>query len=154
MKSIGLLLGIISPFLLIACQTTSTGDPNRRPGQLDVQARISQNYNKFSKLNSSQKKAVKRGTVSKGMKKEAVRLAWGKPDQVKKSGNKEQWIYYRSEEVVFDPQSSRTGWAQYYSSADKYYDGNFHKPFKTVRREDRTVHFEGGRVVSWTRTRY
>lgn len=154
MKSIGLLLGLVSPLVLIACQTVSTGDPGRRPAGIDITTRISQNSQHYSKLSSSQKKNIRKGSVSKGMKKEAVRIAWGKPDEVVKKGNKEQWIYYRTEQVVFDPQDERAGWGRYFSSSEKYEDGNFHKPFRNVRREDRTVHFEGGRVVSWTRTRY
>ena len=164
MKSIGLLIVIICPLLFVACETTtSAGDPNRHPHQLAVNTRIKQNSERYSKLSSSQKKAVKQGSLSKGMSKEAVRLAWGKPDkiqQVKTSkGKREHWIYLRIEQVGPGYQSSTAAgklsqYSQYFRGTEKYYDGHSQNQFRSIQVEDRTAVFAGGRVVSWTRTRY
>jgi hypothetical protein len=159
MKSIRLLLVGVCPLLLIACKSTSTGDPNRIPNQLAVKTRISQSPEKFSKLSSSQKKVVSQGRVAKGMSRESVRLAWGKPDkiqQIKSSvGKKEQWIYLRVEQVDPGSQSDIPGkYGRYFRGSEKYYDGYSHSEFRSVQVEDRTVVFVDGRVVSWTRTRY
>ena len=158
MKSIGLALMVAGALLLVACQSTSTGDPNRLPNQLAVNARIKQNGEKYSKLSSSQKAAVRKGTVSKGMKKDAVRLAWGKPDKTQQTSSsnekKEQWIFYRREEVDIDYQSPYGMISRFHRSSNKYYDGYTNSTLSTVQRVDRTVSFVNGRVVSWTRTRY
>ncbi len=155
MKFLGFLLLAVCPLLFVACQTMSTGHPDRRPGQFAVSSRISQHSDQFSKLSSSHQKAVRQGKVVKGMSNFAVRLAWGRPDEVKSlGGKKEKWIYYRTEEVVFRDPGAGTKWSRFYQSTEKYYDGHTHDEFRAVKQEDRTVHFENGRVVSWTQSRY
>ena len=158
LKPLGIAFFGAGGLFLAACQSTSTGDPNRLPNQLAVNARIKQNGENFSKLSSSQKSAVKKGIVSKGMKKEAVRLAWGKPDKIQQrsssQGKKELWTFYRREEVILDSQSPNAMISRFYRSSDKYYDGSTNSALHTVQRVDRTVSFLNGRVVSWTRTRY
>ncbi|MDF1816815.1 MAG: hypothetical protein P1V20_31725 [Verrucomicrobiales bacterium] len=126
---------------------------NHLTGQLGARNRISQSPDKFSKLSKSQKTAVKQGQVCRGMSKDAVCLAWGKPDQVQKSGKKVVWIYMSREQVDYDYTSQAGNLSRYFSSSEKYYDGHSSEGLTTVERLDRTVVFERGRVVSVARSR-
>lgn len=157
MKFIGLALTGVSTLLLVGCLATPEGGGSiGLPNQLAVNTRIQQNGEKYSKLNSSQKSAVKKGSISEGMKKDAVRLAWGKPDKVEtsSSGQKELWIYYEREQVDIDYRTPSGMFSKFYRSSNKYYDGHSNSELRTVQRMDRTVSFYKGRVLAWTRTRH
>lgn len=179
MKHTKLLLLGICPLLFAACQSTLPGDPDRLAvSQVGVQNRINQNQDEFSKLGSYYQKSVSQGTVSKGMSRAAVQLAWGTPDEVEKSksGGKEIWTYYRTEQVdevtaaaasaatapAFTPPAGKLGSviafaSKFYGSggsSNKYFEGGTQSETRTIRRVNRTAVFENGALASWTRARH
>ncbi len=68
-----------------------------------AQSRIAAYPDYFARLSNSHKTLVQQHRVTEGMGKEAVYLAWGSADEVKKGSHKgrlrETWIYLRYEPV-------------------------------------------------------
>jgi len=66
-------------------------------------SRIQKNPDKFASLSPSDQQLVQRGEIDEGMSKDAVFLAYGKPDVVKQTLNNglklEEWGYYSLEPV-------------------------------------------------------
>ena len=68
-----------------------------------IERRVSHNPQIFNKLSTNDQQAVRSGRIREGMGKEAVFLAWGRPDRVaagKRDGkNRERWSYAQYEQV-------------------------------------------------------
>ena len=67
------------------------------PGCATPENRAKEKTSAFDKLPSAQKKAALEGKVLVGMNPDAVWIAFGQPDRVKKNGSRESWIYTRPE---------------------------------------------------------
>ncbi len=138
-------LKIISIFIstLFLCNCSST-----------IQSRIDENPKMFASLTGSQKSAVSKGMVLKGMPMDAVYLAWGKPDGIKEgniNGKKlEKWRY----------SSHMPVWTQdvIYSN-HHYYDHDYCGPFYNstgvgyIPYTSAIVEFENRKVMAWEQDR-
>jgi outer membrane lipoprotein SlyB len=84
MRTVKLLLALSTALFISSCASG--------PG-----SRISKNPQIFSKLNAKDQQAVQAGQIREGMDKQAVFLAWGRPNSVsegKRGGqNLERWTY-------------------------------------------------------------
>ncbi len=124
--------------LLVGCSTPAT--------------RIRQNPATFAKLSPTERPLVERGLLKAGMSEDAVFLAWGKPDAVRRLVRPkvvhETWIYVGTDFVPvpgyrYDWLGSRRGYARGYGYAVPVYD------YMPVRTFDRSATFEGGRLIGW-----
>lgn len=132
--------------------------------QTGAESRISQNPTLYSKLSTKDRELVAKGDVREGMSKDAVFLAWGRPDMVREGSaggrGTEAWAYFVTQPVptsslsyanVYRPFYGRYGIHPRYGycrGAGWYYDS-----VDFVRRVTKTVTFSGNRVVAWERTR-
>ena len=68
-----------------------------------IERRVSHNPQIYNKLSTADQQAVRSGRIREGMSKEAVFLAWGRPDRVaagKRDGkNRERWSFTEFEQV-------------------------------------------------------
>ncbi len=134
------------PFLLAAClMLASCVSPTQR--------RIEKNPDLYNALNEHQKELVQHGAIEEGMSKEAVFLAWGKPDRGSR-GSKlgkayERWSYAGYEPAYMSPYGPAYGWA----SGPWVYDPYFYPgpPVTMVPYEARWVEFLNNRVSGWSR---
>lgn len=90
-----LIAAALSAVVLVACQTATPA------------ARIEANPVMFRALNAEQQLMVQQGRICKGMTKDAVFLAWGKPASSPMVGEKdgkrfERWVYTVSRPVPVD----------------------------------------------------
>tara|TARA_R110002096_G_scaffold44229_7_gene118958 strand:- start:2584 stop:3063 length:480 start_codon:yes stop_codon:yes gene_type:complete len=131
--------------------------------------RISQNPTQYANLSTRDKERVNRGQVTEGMSKDAVTLAWGRPDRVRKSSRNgkaaETWSYLGSEPV----QSTSVGYnigpysprSPFYDRYDGYGRRGYNRvgPMNINTGVDfipyiaKTVEFSGNRVVAWEQSR-
>lgn len=134
------LLAGISALLLAACQTATPA------------SRIEANPVMFRALNGEQQLMVQQGRICKGMTKDAVFLAWGKPASAPMVGEKdgrrfERWVYTVSRAV---PTDSFGGW---YGCYDPWYRhgwgpyGGMNVAY--VPENVASVTFENDRVTEW-----
>jgi hypothetical protein len=83
-----LLPHLFLPFLALLVSACQTGAENR----------ISQNPALYKKLSATDRGLVATGDVREGMSKDAVYLAWGRPDMVRESSTapniSESWAYF------------------------------------------------------------
>lgn len=134
------LLSGLAALALVACQTATPA------------ARIEANPVMFRSLNAEQQLMVQQGRICKGMTKDAVFLAWGKPASAPMVGEKdgkryERWVYTVSRAVPvdgfwggcwgYDPWC-RHGWGPYGGMNIAY-----------VPEDVASVTFENGRVTEW-----
>ncbi len=129
--------------------------------QTGPEARISQDPAKYSRLSSSDKELVSQGNIRKGMTRDAVYLAWGRPDIVREGSAGEAWAYVGSAGVpvrslsyanIHRPYYSHFGVHPRYgycSGSGWYLDSGI----DFVPYVQKTVRFSGNRVTSWERTR-
>jgi len=85
MKSVSLILLLMTSLMLMSCSTSNPG------------TRIEKNLSVYQKLSHEQQELVRKGEIQEGMTSEAVFLAWGHPDS-KVSGQEkgqrfERWDY-------------------------------------------------------------
>lgn len=141
-----------------ACVTRST-----------VQSRIAQNPDYFEKLSSKHKNLVTQNSVTEGMSKEAVYLAWGKADEVKKGSRNKQvtetWIYLRYEPIYTRNVGVGYGYGGYYGRRRRHcgYGGggiygsgiNYNYGTNVTYRPyvGAKVEFRNERVISWETSR-
>lgn len=117
------------------------------------QTRISKNPQLFEKLPSKQKELVQRGQVSKGMHKDGVYLAWGKPARVaigyKNNKSYENWVYTRSVPVYNHGFHTNYGygWGRYWRGPR--YGVGFSPNVTYVSKPASAVIFNNSKVVSW-----
>ncbi len=126
--------------------------------------RINKNPDKFAKLSSSHRASVTQGKVVEGMSRDAVYLAWGRPDIVRtgsRNGNStETWAYTLTQPASFYGPSMRySGYSGFYSrygvhpSLD-YCRGagwGFGAGYQFTETISKTVEFSNDRVVAWER---
>ncbi len=100
-RYIALLLGVVLTVGLSSCAST----PNTR---------IERNPGKFSQLPPYQQSLVEQGRIQKGMSKDGVYLAMGKPDRVSygasQDGDFEEWNYYSLQPIVTNHFQNFWGW--------------------------------------------
>jgi hypothetical protein len=151
-----LLLASAMAFSQTSCVTRST-----------VHSRIAAYPAYFEKLSDKQKDLVTQNRITEGMGKEAVYLAWGSADEVKRSSRNnrttETWIYLQYEPVYSrsfnvgygygGPRYYRRrncgygGWGDYYSDFGYGTDVTY-QPYVGAK-----VEFEKDRVVFWETVR-
>lgn len=113
----------------------------------------------FDELSSNHRDLVQQGRVTEGMSKDAVYLAWGRPQETKESSrdgkSRETWVYYGSESVPVRTVGVGVGYGygdpcyRYGGWGGPFYDVGYH-----YRHRDYVaakVEFEKGRVVFWER---
>jgi hypothetical protein len=123
---------------LTACSTPAT--------------RIQRNPAAFAALPSADQPLVQRGIVREGMSHDAVFLAWGQPDFVRRMVRPklkaETWIYVGTDFVPvpgFRYDYLPGGYGRYGRHRVPVYDWDY----VPVRRFDRSATFENGRVIGW-----
>lgn len=127
-----------------------------------VQTRIAEYPDYFEKLSEKHKDLVRQKRVAEGMDKEAVYLAWGTADEIKKSSRNHQvtetWLYLK-----YKPIYSRSigvgygygyGGSYYYGGRSRYCDyGDYYGSYGTDINYQpyvgAKVEFENDRVVFW-----
>lgn len=171
-KTISLTL-LLAMLLMVGCNSTNSGGnqsavhkaSSSKPGatKVAINRRISKNQGKFQKLSSYHQSKVSNGDLAEGMSKDAVFLAWGKPDKVTDStmhgAKSELWMYTGRE--ARPTTSIGIGYGFPYGAGffDRYnYENHgpgwdFESDVRMVETMDRTVHFKNGSVVGWQRTR-
>lgn len=95
------------------------------------------------------------GVITKGMSQQAVRSAWGKPNEILVlSSGKEQWIYKRPADRYLNFPANLIARGTTASFDDEFVRGS------SIRHErinvldvDRTVVFTNGKVEAWTQLR-
>lgn len=134
------LLAGCAALALVSCQTVSPAK------------RIEANPVMFQSLNPEQQLMVQQGRICKGMTKDAVFLAWGKPATAPMTGEKdgrryERWVYTTSRAVPMDTIGGcwwysdpwyHHGWGPYGGMSVAY-----------VPEEVASVTFENDRVTEW-----
>jgi len=148
-------LATIAATLLTGCAIRSSAE-----------RRIDRNPDLYAELGGKQKELVRRGDVEEGMSRDAVYLAWGRPDMVRRGSRegrgKETWAYFDSTPIT----TASIGFGSYSGHPFYNYFG-FHPRFgygvgpgwtygsgvDFVRHVDRTVEFVDGRVIAWERSR-
>ncbi len=153
-----LLLASILAISQNACVTRST-----------VQSRIAAYPDYFAELSEKHKNLVTQNRITEGMGKEAVYLAWGTADEVKRSSRNnrstETWIYLRYEPVYsrnfnvgygyggyggsryYRRRYGYGGWGDYYGDFGYGTDVSY-RPYVGAK-----VEFNKGRVVFWETVR-
>jgi hypothetical protein len=119
-----------------------------------IQSRIDGNPKMFAALTGTQKNAVSKGTILKGMTMDAVYLSWGRPDGIKESNidgkDIEKWRY----------SSHMPVWNQniIYSN-HHYYHHDYYGPFYNstsvgyIPYTSAIVEFENRKVTGWEQER-
>jgi len=142
------LLGIFGLAVLLFSSACST-----------VQSRIDRNPEMFAALPADDQALVLQGQVEEGMNQEAVFLAWGAPDrEIVRSREGRQvdiWIYLLRRTTAVPAFSYglryggyRPGWGGGVAVDVPIYD----PVYITEEEPSRSVEFEGGRVVGWSKT--
>jgi hypothetical protein len=135
MKSLRAISAVLALALLAACSS-----PERR---------IEKNPALFAKLPPRQQELVRDGRICEGMSRDAVWLAWGRPDQVRhgsRAGDpRETWLYHASyNEMVpswsYAPVLCRGGWRM-----EPFYQPDYIQHIYVYR----FAGFENGRVREW-----
>jgi hypothetical protein len=138
MNKLRALSAVFTLCLLAACSS---------PGR-----RIEKNPALFAALTPKQQELVRGGRISEGMTKDAVWLAWGRADQVRRgtrAGNpQESWLYFASySEAVpawrYEPVACYRGWRM-----EPFYQPDYIQHVYVYR----FAVFEGGRVCGWEDT--
>jgi hypothetical protein len=139
MKAVMMLL-LLAVTFLCGCATT-------------IEDRKKERLTTYSQLQPEAQTLVDTGQIKVGMPKDAVYIAWGKPDQVVQSesdqGRNESWLYHDSYLVPYSYWSyGYGGWGSYYHPyyyAPPYLMSDFY-PQYYVRRE---VQFQNDQVKHW-----
>ncbi|NLT71211.1 MAG: hypothetical protein GXX91_11030 [Verrucomicrobiaceae bacterium] len=148
-----LALALCAGLLLPGCETLNP-----------AQRRIKKNPERFARLSEKDKSLVEQGRVQEGMSRDAVFLAWGRPDRVmsgSRSGkSREKWAYFHSAPV----QTTTIGFGSYMSHPF-YSSYGFHPAYgygygpgwgmstgvDYLPYIGSTVEFVKDRVVAWER---
>jgi hypothetical protein len=118
------------------------------------QGRVQQNPQMFEQLPAADRDLVMRGTISEGMSRDAVFLAWGKPDVVttgSEGGRQiETWRYAQMHPVYPYGYGVGLGYGPgYYRHGGLYPYGTVGLTPGYVPVTASVVRFRNGRVVSW-----
>lgn len=138
MKTVTLLLLLAVSFL---CGCAST-----------IEDRKKERFAAYTQLPGDTQSLVDHGQIKVGMPKDAVYIAWGKPDQTIQSeseqGHNEVWLYYGSSLRPYHYWNYGYGWGPfypYYYSPLPYMETDYY-PVYYVSAE---VNFQNDRVVHW-----
>lgn len=120
------------------------------------QARIQKNPSAFEALTKKEQDLVREGKISRGMSKEAVKLAWGNPAQSfegsRNGRTAERWEYTSTKAV--QTQSVYSGYGPYNSLGYSPYSGygfGWGPEYAYLSYRSASVWFVGDRVDSWER---
>lgn len=145
--------------LVIAC---SSGCATRSAAE----RRVEKHPDLMARLNDRERELVYRGEVAEGMSRDAVYLAWGRPDMVRTGSRDgkgtESWAFFDTTPV--QSVSIGFGTGGYHSF---YSDFGFHPRFgygvgpgwgygtgvDFLSNVEKTVEFSNGKVVAWERLR-
>ena len=152
-------LYVAAPFIaLLITASCATRNPSER--------RIEKRPDLFERLTPREKELVAAGEIAEGMSRDAVYLAWGRPDMVRSGSRQgessESWAYFDS--VPMNTVSIGFGTGGYHSF---YTDYGIHPRFgygvgpgwsystgvDFVGHISRTVEFSNDRVIAWERRR-
>ncbi|WP_395752380.1 hypothetical protein [Prosthecobacter sp.] len=155
MNSLSLLrlgLAVIATAFLVQCSSTP-------------QTRIEKNPQLFSKLNAQDRSLVSKGLIREGMTRDAVFLAWGRPDAVSvgvsRGRSGESWTYEGQRPVRSMNMSMGFGfggfgfggWGPYgYGGLGGYPMWGSGTSVTYIPYTAGVADFVGGRVVSWKST--
>jgi outer membrane protein assembly factor BamE (lipoprotein component of BamABCDE complex) len=138
------LLATCAACLFANCATTST-----------PQARIERHPELYAGLPAKQKSAVQSGRLLEGMSKDAVYLAWGRPNGIRQgtsSGKStEKWRYVGHRPVYTNRVGVGYGYGGYYGCNSGYYD--FGHTVDYVPYTAAVVEFRDDEVAGWERER-
>lgn len=131
----------ICAFLLVSCVSP-------------IVKRIENNPQIYANLSEQHKTMVARGEITEGMSKQAVFIAWGRPDHGVKSshGGKayEHWSYSGYQAV----QGTSFGFGMGYMGCGYYEPSLYYEPTVTyLPYEARRVEFLNSKVTSWSTAR-
>lgn len=124
-----------------------------------VQSRIEKNPELYQKLSTKHKVLVEKGRIARGMDKEAVFLAWGKPARVSDGENSkgrfERWNYTTLEPIYTHGFHGSFG-RRYYRRGNHYgsrygYSPGFSSNVHYIPRDSARVDFRNNRVADWQR---
>ena len=144
MKSLTVLLTAAASLLLASCASP-------------VAKRIERNPDIYNKLSERHKSLVARGEVEEGMSKQAVFIAWGRPDRAFKGSRNgrpmEQWSYLAYDSVSGGFVGGGYGYGGWYGRHGSYYDPFFvYQPMISyVPYERAKVEFTNAKVSAWKR---
>jgi hypothetical protein len=115
--------------------------------------RISRNAESFSKLSTADQASVREGKVREGMSKEAVFMAWGRPNQVSegsRNGAKlERWSYTTLQPVFMGGFGG--GWGGGFGGCGRWGGGPFMmNSLNYVPTPGPSVEFTNGKVSGYT----
>ena len=139
MKFASAWLGFALVFLMASCASP-------------IQHRIEKNPQLFNSLSEHQKALVQQGAVEEGMSKEAVFLAWGRPDRASQGGKLgkayERWSYAAYDPVFWGPYGPGYGWGGGPWMYDPYFYPSANVSY--VPYEQRWAEFLNNRVAAWS----
>ena len=136
------------------------------------ETRISERPDVYRSLSSTDQALVSQGKIREGMSRDAVYIAWGAPNQRAAGRNRgnsvETWIYYNTTTDYhpggFGYGLGYGGYGGYVGSAvhrhrggrlhrhyyyDPFYDPFFWSRNRLISYPERTVSFQGGRVIAY-----
>lgn len=122
-------------------------------------SRISQQPAVFAALPASQKALVQTGQIAEGMTKDAVYLAWGRPDGVlagsENGKSTELWRYTRLQPVYRQRIGMGMGWGYgpYCGRGRRHYDPFYDQGLEYVPVTAGVVRFRNGKVTGWEAAR-
>lgn len=114
-----------------------------------VQSRIRERHATFERLPPSQQSLVLRGEVREGMSRDAVYIAWGRPEEVSRGTQRgrsfEVWTYYMATQEVIP----RYTYVPRVVGRHRILDSIYNPQYITHWQPYRAAVFENGRIVSW-----
>jgi hypothetical protein len=114
-----------------------------------VQSRVRERHAAFEQMPPPQQSLVLRGEVREGMSRDAVYIAWGKPEEVSRGTRHGQpfevWTYYMAAQDVIP----RYTYAPRVIGRHHVLNSVYTPQYITHWYPFRAVVFENGRVVSW-----
>lgn len=145
MKTLPTLVLATAALLLVSCASP-------------IAKRIERNPEIFNKLSERHKSLVSKGEIEEGMSKQAVFIAWGRPDRAFKGSRNgralEQWSYLAYDAVPggwYGPGWGYGGWYGPRAGYGYHYDPFFvYQPMVNyVPYESAKVEFTNQRVSAW-----
>ena len=139
-------------------------------GCTTIESRINENPHVFRSLSPAEQQLVLHGRIREGMPRDAVYIAWGPPSQRVPGRNRgqivETWVYDATAAGDY-PGPFAYGYGYGYGPGigyfggyrhrfyrgrflyDPFYDPFFYNHANIVRYPERTVSFQGGRVIAF-----
>lgn len=114
-----------------------------------IESRKKERYNSYSELSPEQRATVDAGQIKVGMTKDAVYIAWGKPQQVltseSQAGRNEVWVYLGS----YLQSYGYWGFRPFYGPYGYYQGPYFYHDYLPVAYAKAEVIFEKDVVKQW-----